>query len=172
MGGAARALLNIGPSGGSVDLLVPSGATSKMTEKLCTSRNTSRFKYSVSQERVFYERENGADIPIRFWEPKAVHQECPREMTDLVMVGDARVLKPTLLLNIACYNWLKYESKSVRAFGRPDVTAESIDLLVKHIAKQTKREVSNATGEFLIEFAAARPEAHAGFRDLGILGPN
>ena len=115
-------------------------------------------------------REGGGDIPIRFWEPKEVHQECPQEMTDLVMVGDVRVLKPTLLLNIHCYTWLKAQSSPRRDSGNG--AAENIDLLLRHIAKQTKREVSNATGEFIIKFAAAKPEVHAGFRDLGIQGPN
>jgi hypothetical protein len=114
-------------------------------------------------------RENGGkDIPVRFWEPKQVHQECPHEMSDLVMIGDVRVLKPTLLLNIHCYIWLKYQSGPKKDAGRANGAAQSIDLLVKHIAKQTKREISNATGDFLAELAIARPETYLSFGDLGI----
>lgn len=171
IGNAAQALLGIGPSGNSVDVLVPTGTPSKRAEKLCTSRTTSRFKF-VASKGVFYVRENGGkDIPITFWEPKEVNQQCPESMAsgDLVMVGDVRVLKPTLLLNIHCHNWLKSQERGKQGGNG---AAQSIDLLLKHIAKETKREVSNATGEFLIKFAAAKPEAHAGFRDLGISGPH
>ncbi|KAH6641026.1 hypothetical protein F5144DRAFT_562324 [Chaetomium tenue] len=170
IGSAANSLLGIGPVGSSVDVLVPTGTPSRRAEKLCTSRTTTRFKF-VTNKGVFYTRENGGkDIPITFWEPKEVHQQCPEEMTDIVMVGNVRVLKPTLLLNIHCHNWLKSQSGPGKNSG--NAAAHSIDLLLRHIVKETKKEVSNASGEFLVKFAAAKPETHAGFRDLGILGPH
>ncbi|KAH6850684.1 hypothetical protein B0I37DRAFT_119063 [Chaetomium sp. MPI-CAGE-AT-0009] len=169
VGGTALALLEIRGSVTSVDVFVPPGTTSKRIKTLCTTPSTNRFKWDPTTHKVWYVRESGGnDALIRFWEPKVLQQQFPNSSSDLIMVGEVPVLKPTLLLNIYCHNWLSCHLAGARDAEMADQAAADIDLLVKHIAKETKKEVSNATSEFLIKLGAAKPQVQAGFADLGI----
>ncbi|KAK3297406.1 uncharacterized protein B0H64DRAFT_440874 [Chaetomium fimeti] len=164
VGCSALAMLEIRNSVTSVDVFVPSGTTSRRIDALC--RSTSRFKCNQSASKVWYVKDSGDKEAVRFWEPKDVCQPFPDSKNDIVMVDKIPVLKPTMLLNIYCANFLV-----TRDAEAAEQSAADIEALLKHIAKQTKKEVSNATPAFLTKLGGFDPQIQVRFSDLGFKLP-
>ncbi|KXG49890.1 uncharacterized protein PGRI_058580 [Penicillium griseofulvum] len=147
VGGSACTALGSERATQDIDFVVPKGQTPSVRKIL---RNSPAFEVEARTYHTWYRAAEPVEIEILA--PPALFQETFDETTEVITVGNLKVLKPALLLNAKCGSILGRASEAKKRTDAQDILfllgycAENPDQLPK------ASEVPNASKDFVEAF--------------------
>lgn len=170
IGGFALQLLGSKRLCSDYHVFVPTGHTARVHEQMATS-SCGFFKKMGSMTRSIKLDRNGVQCAVHIHEPPELRQAFPDTDDGFVIVfSSARVLKPTLLLNIAMYEWMEEHAAGNNNWRKKQANADII-FLADYIARKEREDMTHATPAFLNAFFAANAAQEPVFFSIGLKKP-
>lgn len=135
VGGAACALLGSGRITKDVDLVVPRGET-KDTGNILKNQTT---HFDVGKKTLHTYYKSDPRVEIEILTPPSLFREPFDASTPVITVGNANVLKPTLLLNAKCNSILTKSTKEKKYTDATDIQFVSNGVTTMAAFQQQKR---------------------------------